>query len=294
MKCNRHWFCVALLLALAAQATFAEWSAIEEMEFESSSGKYALKISPDESKEYRPGHCKAVLFKADDKNKTMVWSRYLINNDGPVEVYVSNSGQYVVTMDEWANIGELPLVIYGNRGKLIKVHSVESLGLEEDWEHLEVGEHGNAWSENSISFFGPEEEVFIVRLRWGKILFLSLVGGGLMDEEWYDAHKGWFMPEKKWKALHQYVPGQIKKQALLLLHSNKAEDRKTGALVCQQEKIESASLRLKELLKDKEYFTTNDPKEGTRVYYVRKAAKQALEALGQKVDGVVIEEPDER
>jgi hypothetical protein len=34
------------------------------------------------------------------------------------------------------------------------------------------------------------------------------------------------------------------------------------------------------------------PVKWTRVYHVRKAAKEALELMGEKVEGVVAEEPD--
>jgi len=34
------------------------------------------------------------------------------------------------------------------------------------------------------------------------------------------------------------------------------------------------------------------PKEWTRVYFVRKSAKEALEAMGEKVQAVIIEEPE--
>jgi len=34
------------------------------------------------------------------------------------------------------------------------------------------------------------------------------------------------------------------------------------------------------------------PKEWTRVYYVRKAAKTALEQMKESLDNIVIEEPD--
>ncbi len=281
-------------ITLATTLSADSWGPPEQKEFFSPKQKHMLKVTPHKDWPNKPGHCQAILYKINGERKTEIWSRHLINNKAPMRVFVADSGKYVVTMDEHGSVGDIPVVIYGLSGELIRVHSTDSLGLKDDIKHIKQTVSSYWWNEDSISFFSPDEEVFFIRLHWGKLIFLELSHGDLMDEEWHDLHKGWFMPEKKWKALHEYVPAQIKKQVLQLLHSNKAQDRKTGALVCQQEKIESACPRLKKLLKDKEYFITNFPKEGTRVYFVRKAAKQALEALGQKVDGVVIEEPDKR
>ena len=50
---------------------------------------------------------------------------------------------------------------------------------------------------------------------------------------------------------------------------------------------------LKNLLGDENYYNTNIPEEWTRLYYVRKAAKEALEELGITVDKIVIEEFDQ-
>ena len=115
-----------------------EWMSIERKEFQSPSGKYIFRIVPDESSEYHPGYCKGSLLKISDNKQKLIWSRYLINNRGPVHVFPADSGKYVVTMDEWGEIGTFPIVIYGNKGTLIKVHNTESLGLESDIENIKI------------------------------------------------------------------------------------------------------------------------------------------------------------
>ena len=82
------------------------------------------------------------------------------------------------------------------------------------------------------------------------------------------------------------------KKAIKLLSSQEPKDRQTGAIACGQLQIEESIPKLKELLQDENYYTTNLPKEWTRVYYVRKAAKTALEQMKESVDNIVIEEPD--
>lgn len=77
-----------------------------------------------------------------------------------------------------------------------------------------------------------------------------------------------------------------------MLSSTEAAERKTAALVCGRERLTTAIPKLKDLLSDQEYFTTNHPKSWTRVYYVRQAAKDALEKLGEDVGHVAVTAPD--
>lgn len=269
-----------------------EWDPIKQTDFFSASRKHMVNIKPHPNWPDKPGHCRATLFQLVGKTKREIWSRHLINNHAPVRVFVSDSGKFVLTMDEWHRVGELPVVIYGSRGELIRVHSTDSLGLKDDIQHIKRTVSSFWWNENSISFFGPKDEAFITRLHWGKLLFINLRDGDLINEERYRTDKGWLMPEKKWHTMHEYANDQIRMHAMELLGSGNADDRKTGALVCQQEQIKEAVPRLKELLADKEYYTTNVPKEWTRVYYIRKAAKDALEVMGETIGDVVVQEID--
>ena len=85
---------------------------------------------------------------------TEIWSRFLINNHSPVRVFVSDSGKYVVTMDEWHSVGELPVVVYGQRGELIRVHSTDSLGLKDDVLQITITASSYWWNEDSVIFSG--------------------------------------------------------------------------------------------------------------------------------------------
>jgi len=172
-------FFVVLGTALLAD----EWGPIEQTEFFSPNKRYMLKIVPREDWPIKPGYCKATLFKIDGRERKGIWSRYLINNHAPVRVFVADSGEYVLTMDEWHSVGELPVVIYGPRGDLIRVHSTDSLGLKNDVEHIKKTVSSYWWNEGLISFFGPEEETFFIRLHWGKLVLLGLEDGDLMDED---------------------------------------------------------------------------------------------------------------
>jgi hypothetical protein len=261
-----------------------EWPSIEKKEFKSRSGKYVFVITPHEDWPDHPGHCKGVLFKINGGKLTEVWSRYLINNVGPVHVFVTDSGRYVVTMDEWHRVGKLPVVIYGFRGDLIYVHNIKSLGLEDDIEHIKMTISSYWWNEDAIIFFGPKEEYLFIRLHWGKMLVIELWNGELCDKNWHELNR------KKWKKLHNYGKKKTEEIALAKLNSPDPDERKTGALIVGQLKIRKAIPRLKELLCDKAYYTTQSGDDPSMIIlYVRKAAKEALDTMGEKVDNTIIE-----
>lgn len=268
---------------------------METRQFSSPSELHVLRIEPNTNRVAKPGFCKATLTKVEGIKSTEVWSRYLINNHGPVNAFVSDSGEYVITMDEWHRVGELPVVIYGHDGSLIKVHSTESLGLEEDIFRIKMTSSSYWWNEDSVSFFDPSEKYFLIRLHWGKWIVLDLSSGNLFvrSEKFYrdDLKKE---HEEKWAKLDKFKKDKLAERAFKMLGSSEPEERKTGAMICGQEGLKKAIPALKGLLKDKETYLTGQgqSKAMTRVYYVRKIAKEALEKMGVKAEGIVIEEPE--
>jgi HEAT repeat protein len=151
------------------------------------------------------------------------------------------------------------------------------------------------WDRNAVVFFGPKEKTLIIRLRWGRILMVELDDGDVMDEEWYEDHKRWYIKETEWKKLHAFAREHSAKLAVSMLGSKDSFDRETGAVVVGQMKCRGAIPKLRTLLDDPNvYWRTGDGSLMTTVYYVRKAAKQALEAMGEEVKGVVVEEPEKK
>ena len=290
--------CPLLLLATlsAVQAHADQWALPTAREISSSSGKYVLVVTPHQDWSHKHGHCLGALFRLDGTKRTEIWSRHLINNVSPVEVFVADSGKFVVTMDEWHEMGRLPVVIYDFRGGLVCVHTTDTLGLKDDVQHIMMTVSSYWWNRDSVSFFGPEDKTFIIRLHWGKTLLLWLQQGDLMDDEWRQLHRSWLISDTQWNAIHDFADKKLRKDGLALLDSKDASKRKIGALICGQMKITSAIHRLKELLKDDRYgdficqYDDSMHPFISRVYYVRKAAKDALEAMSEKVNGVIVEE----
>ena len=292
IKYMKNSLLVLLLLSGSALEQWCcgdDWVAIKPREFWSKGGSdFVFVVTPDHDYVGRPGHCKASLFQVHrGGHRTPVWSRCLINNIGPVKVLVSTLGRYVVTIDEWGDIGAIPVAIYGNNGRLIRSHCMESLGMPEVGcvEKME-------WSKSSLAFLDPKEQALFIRLKSGRLLMINLCSGDLMSKEWYERHRGWDIKEAEWNRLKSFGHDNSIKVAVEMLSSRNVDDRLTGLIVVSQEGYRNAIPKLKALLSDNDYVLVkigDQPEK--KVFRVRKAAKEVLHSMGEEVDdNIVIEE----
>jgi hypothetical protein len=263
-----------VLVPAPATAVADEWGEITRTKFDSHEGTFFVTIKPHDDWHEHPGHCLATLYRSTSKKKAPQWSRHLINNHAPVQVYVADTGKYVVTTDEWHRVGELPVVIYGERGELIKVFSLEDLGMDEAIEKIQVTVSSYWWSQDALVFFGPRDEWFIARLHWGDLLIIELRDGTLRRME--------DLPKPTQDELTAFIRTRAKERVLAMLHAKDPLDRHTAALHAGQLKITEAKPVLRALLLDEAAYKTYPPKEGKTVYFVREAAAKALEAMGEK------------
>ena len=124
---------VAALAALTAGGAFADsWLAATEQDYYSANEAYYLHVVPgDGSSPARGTLYEAARREGDDAE---VWSRWLENPYAPHKVLVADSGEYVVTFDEWGGVGYGPnvVVIYGPEGELVKQFALEDLLTEEE------------------------------------------------------------------------------------------------------------------------------------------------------------------
>jgi len=277
---------------------------------------YTLTVTPPPSKKRNKRECVAVLTKSEtNKAKQVVWRAALVNPVAPLEAMVTNTGSFVVTFDNWFGAGTDPIVIYDSKGRLIFRHNLESLGLMKyvDGRWVAKGENGLDaynlelkdayikrsmssawWRENAMEFFGREERNLIIRLHWGMLLGVELSTGRILEDA-------------ELKALKAEIDEKIQREVLLLLASDDGGEQAQGALIAGQEKYMSAIPRLRELLKSNESHTRHNKiitwqsrpnekeerlerEERKYEYYVRKASLEALTALGEKVEGVILEE----
>lgn len=270
------------------------WGPIKETEVFSADRNYMLKVSPHQRRRRdMREECQATLYSLNGDSKTEIWTRYLINTRAPVRAFVSDTGKYVVTMDEWHGVGELPVVIYGARGRLVKAHSIKSLGLEGDIGHIRTTMGSHWWNEDSVSFFGLKEETFFIRLHWGKMLILDLSTGNLVAKGSHGFGRA-VVNDEVWRTLLDFAAKHLRQRALAMLLSMEPDDRKIGATLSGEMLIREAIPRLRQLLKDRSYYTImgGSYTESTLVLYVRKAASEALKKLGEEPGPVLTELPE--
>jgi len=113
----------------AASAAADSWAAPQEEDYYAANDAYYLHVVPGAGVLHARGTLVHVLI-GDDVEE--VWSRELENPTAPVEVLVARDGRYVVTSDDWGQVGYGPnvVVIYGPGGELVRKFALEDLLTE--------------------------------------------------------------------------------------------------------------------------------------------------------------------
>jgi WD40 repeat protein len=278
----RQQACVvsALCLLLVTTPLWAdEWTWPKQRDYPSTNGKYVFRVTPDHGISLRMGWGLGELYKTDGQKRSLVWKRYLVNDIAPVNAIVADSGSYVVTFDEWHEVGKLPVVIYDFRGGLVKVHNLEAL-FEGHEIPGEVSISSRWWDKDSLIFFGPKDETLYIRVCTGQTLMISMSDGDLIKES-----KSFLLDEgeKTWDSLVAYGKKRPAELALKYLESEDSERRRTGAIVAGQMGLREAIPRLRGLLKDDSYYLVYRGGgffNGEHEHYVADAAREALESMG--------------
>jgi hypothetical protein len=122
----------AALGALSAAGAAADsWLPPTEQDYYSPTGEYYVHVVPGDGTR----HARGTLFRAGDPDHAdELWSRELLNPTAPHQVLVADSGEYVVTFDEWGRVGYGPnvVVIYGPGGELVRNFALEGLLTEKE------------------------------------------------------------------------------------------------------------------------------------------------------------------
>jgi len=123
---------IAALLGAAAGAGADSWMAPTERDYYSADETYYLHVVPGDGDTYAHGTLyEAARREGDDLR---VWSAELLNPYAPHKVLVADSGEYVVTFDEWGRVGygDNVVVIYGPGGETLWKFALEDLLTEEE------------------------------------------------------------------------------------------------------------------------------------------------------------------
>lgn len=135
-----------LILTLIHNNVFADsWPPPAEEVYESKNGKYRLTVKPGDELNYfensikdikKPGNseakrdeCIGILEKKTANSYELLWKSELNNDVSPVSALVSDTGNYVVTFDNWSSEGrgDNVVVIYNENGKVIKTFRLEDI-----------------------------------------------------------------------------------------------------------------------------------------------------------------------
>lgn len=274
---------LTLWFALIGNVVRADsWEKPKRTDYLASNGNYVFRVTPDGGWPNRNGWCLGELSRLEGGKEAVVWKRYLVNNHAPVQAIVSDSGLYVVTLDEWGHVGTLPVVVYGPRGELIRVHNLESLlGATDVPGRVTVSSVW--WNEDALVFFGPKDATLFVRLSTGRLIMISMKSGSLMDDKWFRLESAIGASDENTRAsLHAVSKEGAADLALRYLQSDNPRQRRTGAVVAGQLGLRDTIPRLRALLKDETESLSIIGLLPVRHRYVADAAKEALIQMGEK------------
>lgn len=180
-RINLALFCSVCVLFTSS--LFADqWLLPQEQSYISQNAMYRFTVMPrtlesagkywaEKRTNQKPGQlqggldaCWGVLEKKIDGGYQLIWKQELDNNVAPVSVLISNSGQYVVTFDNWHEVGygDNVIVIYNEKGQLKKKYPLEDI--------MSANESGRIWQSTSSRNWGynhyidSEKEQLVLRL----------------------------------------------------------------------------------------------------------------------------------
>jgi len=255
-----------------------------ECKYASESGEYVLSVSP--AKPGAPGTCWAELRSKD----TVLWARHLIDNVAPAKAFVADSGQYIVTVDEWSRHSDRAITVYGPRGRLIAVHTMETYGVLRGYIASLPHRFPGTWWDNAIFFFGPKQEHFICRTDWGQTVVLRLWKGDVLDSARL-IERGRVETASDLSELLKFADKYSSMWAMRAMNAQDPQQRAAGARIGGQLQIRESVPTLRRLLDDPAWSSLRDSAfVGTkRIFFVRKAAYESLQAMGVDVAAPLLE-----
>ncbi len=162
------------------------------------------------------------VFEVKQTEKTLLWQCKMGKLRAPLEVYISDNGKYVVSVNEHGRVGYGNYVVaFYNEGGCIDKYTLESiLDLPEDTAERELFKlmpHSTTsrwWDQNSIKFFdmSADKLYFCIWLRlfnrwiaWDPTNGQKVVIDKEMVRRWQEKARLWSIEEIK-KERHRYSP----------------------------------------------------------------------------------------
>ena len=155
-----------ILICLIVFSLFADqWFPAKTEKYYSKNREYYLKVIPGCCIIKKQKSCFGILYKtkkfARDKK---IWEIALDNNVAPVDVIVSESGDYIITFDNWhqKGYGDNVIVIYDKKGNLLKKFSLEEVLTKYEISKIPISVSSRWWGTGH--FIDEENEVLILRI----------------------------------------------------------------------------------------------------------------------------------
>lgn len=283
-------FSVAALFVVQVikPATGDIWAVAREREFMSERANAVAVIRPHPN---GSGEATASVYCQGPCGRTLFWSGPLVNEQAPVDAVVSDDGRTLVTFDEWTHLGTHAVVIYDKNGRRLADHNYSDFCMSLSREaRPAVTSSGVHWRNKCIALWGPRNGTLCLRFPAGTVLVFDLSTGEHLT------HEEGLLAVKRDEAA-AYVRRELPRVAVKMLTAKSAQDREIGALLAGQLNVRDAIEGLRVLLKDGSVILVAAETDGSkwtwkRVYFVRKAAREALEAMGLEVGPVLTEEPE--
>ena len=110
----------------------------------SSNRQYRFEVLPGQ-------HCRGILFRSHSgKTPHKLWESKLINSVSPYDVFVPDDGNYVVTFDNFNNVGygSDVIVIYTKGGRLIRSLALEDILTANELSKIPISISSRWWHED--------------------------------------------------------------------------------------------------------------------------------------------------
>jgi len=206
---------ILLTFIFAFTAKADSWSLPQEKTICSENNKFCFKVIPKKlgsqldyfkdkvdgkenagaDKKAKENYCKGIFYVRDEKgNLREQWKTKLVNEVSPVNVLVSNQGDYVVTFDNWHGVGygDDVVVIYdASKGSLIRSFGLSEFLTDSDIESLPTSTSSIWWGGNH--WIDKEKGQLVLQVTKGKKSFennadyfeigVELSTGKILDEK---------------------------------------------------------------------------------------------------------------
>jgi hypothetical protein len=143
-------------------------------EARSENDRYHLQIDGGRGESRR---CHAALFEHPPKERhaRRVWREKLVNEVAPGYALIRDDGRFVITLDEFRRGGAAhALVIYNERGKLLREFELRELLHGDDWKHVNVEQRAIEWLSEAEFTFVDSPPQFDIKLEWEREIRIDL------------------------------------------------------------------------------------------------------------------------